>query len=120
LVHQNIDERKKQTSAPQKGEYRYEAWLQIRKTKMGGLPTMYWRYIAALFMASVLIYLWKTFLVTRPPEQYTINYSQCMEQLGAVITYHLAEMLTNYAKSPAQKKRKEIRYSRALMDGILK
>jgi cell division protease FtsH len=54
-----------------------------KKDKIGGLPTMYWRYIAALFMASVLIYLWNTFFVTRPPEQYTINYSQFMEQLGA-------------------------------------
>jgi cell division protease FtsH len=54
-----------------------------KKDKIGGLPVMYWRYIAALLMASVLIYLWNTFFVTRPPEQYTINYSQFMEQLSA-------------------------------------
>jgi cell division protease FtsH len=54
-----------------------------KKDKIGGLPVMYWRYIAALLAASVLIYLWNTFFVTRPPEQYTINYSQFMEQLGA-------------------------------------
>jgi cell division protease FtsH len=54
-----------------------------KKDKIGGLPVMYWRYIAALLMASVLIYLWNTFFVTGPPEQYTINYSQFMEQLSA-------------------------------------
>jgi cell division protease FtsH len=54
-----------------------------KKGIIGGLPGTYWRYIAALLAASVLIYLWNTFFVTRPPEQYTINYSQFMEQLSA-------------------------------------
>jgi len=54
-----------------------------KKDNIGGIPSIYWRYIAAVAIASVLIYLWNTFFVTRPPEQYTINYSQFMEQLDA-------------------------------------
>ena len=54
-----------------------------RKNLPGSIPNMYWRYIAALFIASGLIYLWNTYFVTPPPEQYLINNSQFMEQLNA-------------------------------------
>ena len=52
-----------------------------KKKNLGGVPGIYWRYIAALAIATVFIYIWNTYFVTRPPEQYTINYSQFMEQL---------------------------------------
>jgi len=57
--------------------------VEDKKDKIGGTPGVYWRYIAVLAIASVLIYVWNTFFVTQPPEQYTINYSQFMEQLDA-------------------------------------
>jgi cell division protease FtsH len=54
-----------------------------KKDNIGGIPGISWRYLAALLTASVLIYLWNTFFVIRPPDQYLINYSQFEEQLNA-------------------------------------
>jgi cell division protease FtsH len=54
-----------------------------KKDRMGGSPGIYGKYIAVLAIATVLIYVWNTYFVTTPPEQYTINYSQFMEQLDA-------------------------------------
>ena len=54
-----------------------------KKKKIGGIPSLYWRYIAALAIASVLIYAWNSLFNFGPPPHYTINYSQFMEQLDA-------------------------------------
>ena len=56
---------------------------EVKKDRTGVIHSIYWRYIAALAAASVLIYVWNTYFVTQPPEQYPIYYSQFMEQLDA-------------------------------------
>ncbi|MBI5102411.1 MAG: ATP-dependent metallopeptidase FtsH/Yme1/Tma family protein [Nitrospirae bacterium] len=48
-----------------------------------GVPGLYWRYIAAFFITTVVIFAWDIFFNVGPPPHYTINYSQFMEQLNA-------------------------------------
>ncbi len=54
-----------------------------KKDNIGNIPNIFWRYIAALFIASVVIFTWNIFFNVSPPAQYTINYTQFMEQLNA-------------------------------------
>ena len=54
-----------------------------KKDNIGGLPSNFWRYILALAIASVVILAWNSFFNLGAPQQYTINYSQFMEQLDA-------------------------------------
>jgi len=54
-----------------------------KKDSIGGLPVIYWRYLAALASATVVIFLWNTYFNIGPPPHYTINYTQFMEQLNA-------------------------------------
>jgi len=54
-----------------------------KKDNIGGIPGIYWRYVAVLFVAFVLIYAWNSLFNFGPPAYYTINYSQFMEQLNA-------------------------------------
>jgi cell division protease FtsH len=54
-----------------------------KKDTRGGIPAISWRLIAALVIASVLIFVWNSFVNVGPPSQYAINYSQFMEQLQA-------------------------------------
>jgi cell division protease FtsH len=54
-----------------------------KKDNIGGLPGTFWRYILALAIASVVILAWNSFFNLGAPQQYTINYSQFMEQLDA-------------------------------------
>jgi cell division protease FtsH len=53
-----------------------------KKDFIGGIPGMYWRYIATLFVASVILFIWSSYFNVGPPAQYAINYSQFMEQLN--------------------------------------
>ena len=52
-----------------------------KKGNIGGIPGIYRWYIAALAVASVLIYVWNTYFVTQPPEQYTIRISKGQHHL---------------------------------------
>ena len=54
-----------------------------KKDSVGGIPSIYWKYIAAFFLVSVVIFVWNSFFNIGPPSRYTINYSQFMEQLDA-------------------------------------
>ena len=54
-----------------------------KKGGIGGIPGTYWRYFAVFFIVSVFLYAWNSFFNVAPPAQYTINYSQFMEQLSA-------------------------------------
>jgi cell division protease FtsH len=54
-----------------------------KKDNTGGIPSIYWRYIAALAIASVVIFAWNSFFSSGPPARFTINYTQFMEQLNA-------------------------------------
>ena len=54
-----------------------------KKDNLGGIPSSYWRYVAALAIASVVIFAWNSLFKFGPPQHYTINYSQFMEQLSA-------------------------------------
>jgi cell division protease FtsH len=54
-----------------------------KKGGIGGIPGIYWRYIAVFFIISVFLYAWNIFFSTGAPAQYTINYSQFMEQLNS-------------------------------------
>jgi len=54
-----------------------------KKDNIGGIPNMYWRYIAALAITAVVIFIWNSFFNVGPPPRYTINYTQFMDQLNA-------------------------------------
>src|SRR5208283_3581925 len=54
-----------------------------KKGGIGGIPGTYWRYFAVFFIVSVFLYAWNSLFNVAPPAQYTINYSQFMEQLSA-------------------------------------
>ncbi len=54
-----------------------------KKGGIGGISGTYWRYIAVFFIVFALLYAWNSFFSTGAPAQYTINYSQFMEQLNA-------------------------------------
>lgn len=54
-----------------------------KKRGVGGISGNYGRYIAAVGMAAVIIFIWNSFFNFGPPPHYTINYSQFMEQLNA-------------------------------------
>ena len=54
-----------------------------KKDNIGGINSIYWRYITALAIASVVIFAWHSFSNVGPPARYTINYTQFMEQLNA-------------------------------------
>jgi len=54
-----------------------------KKENIGGIPAIFWRYIAAITLATVVIFVWNIFFNVSPPPRYTINYTQFMEQLNA-------------------------------------
>ncbi len=54
-----------------------------KKNIIGGIPGIYWRYIAALVISSVVLVGWNILFTIPTPAQYSINYSQFMEQLNA-------------------------------------
>ncbi|TAN39374.1 MAG: ATP-dependent metallopeptidase FtsH/Yme1/Tma family protein [Nitrospirae bacterium] len=54
-----------------------------KKGNIGGVPDLFWRYVTALALALVVVFLWNSYFNVSPPVRYTINYSQFMEQLNA-------------------------------------
>ena len=54
-----------------------------KKGGIGSIPGIYWRYVAVFFIVSALLYSWNSFFSTGAPAQYTVNYSQFIEQLNA-------------------------------------
>lgn len=54
-----------------------------KKDNIGGIPNMYWRYIAAFAITAVVLFTWNIFFNVGPPPRYTINYTLFMEQLNA-------------------------------------
>jgi cell division protease FtsH len=54
-----------------------------KKDDIGGIPKIYWRYIAVFILTSVIIYGWNFFFNPNAPVHFTINYSQFIEQLSA-------------------------------------
>ena len=54
-----------------------------KKGGTGGISGAYWKYTAVFFIVFAFLYVWNTFFSTGPPAQYTVNYSQFMEQLNA-------------------------------------
>ena len=53
-----------------------------KKDEKGGVPRLYWRFIAAFFAASIVIYGWNFFFNPNGPSRITINYTQFIEQLN--------------------------------------
>lgn len=49
----------------------------------GGIPGLYWRYLAALAITAVVLFVWNNYFNVSGPARYTINYTQFMEQLHA-------------------------------------
>ena len=49
----------------------------------GGIPNIYWRYIATLLVVSAFIYVWCGIFNGNTPARPTMNYSQFIEQLSA-------------------------------------
>ena len=54
-----------------------------KKGGIGSIAGTYWRYAAVFFVFFAFLYAWSSFFNTGAPGQYTINYSQFMEQLNA-------------------------------------
>ncbi|HEX9137537.1 MAG TPA: ATP-dependent metallopeptidase FtsH/Yme1/Tma family protein, partial [Nitrospirota bacterium] len=54
-----------------------------KKDERGGIPRIYWRFLAAFFAASLVIYGWNVFFNPNASAHTTISYSQFMEQLNA-------------------------------------
>ncbi|RPI36998.1 MAG: ATP-dependent metallopeptidase FtsH/Yme1/Tma family protein [Nitrospiraceae bacterium] len=90
-----------------------------KKDNTGGIPSTYWRYIAALAIASVVIFAWNSFFNVGPPLKYTINYSQFMEQLDSdnvksvsikklLVSGELAKEVS--IKLPGEKKPAQVKY----------
>ena len=66
-----------------------------KKDGISGILGVHWRYIATLFVASVILFIWSSYFNVSPPAQYAINYSQFMEQLntGNVKSVTIKKML---------------------------
>lgn len=56
---------------------------EVKKDERDGIPNMYWRYMAAFFIAAAVYYGWSVFFNPVAPVRTVINYSQFMEQLEA-------------------------------------
>ena len=54
-----------------------------KKGGIGSISGIYWRYLAVFSVVSALLYSWNSFFSTGAPAQYTVNYSQFIEQLNA-------------------------------------
>ncbi len=90
-----------------------------KKDNIGGIPSIYWKYIAAVFLASVVILVWNSFFNVGPPPHYTINYSQFMEQLdaGNIKSVSIKKLLVSGELSkevsmqlPGEKKPAQVKY----------
>ena len=95
-----------------------------KKDNIGGIPSIYWKYIAAVFLASVVIFVWNSFFNTSPPQHYTINYSQFMEQLdaGNIKSVSIKKLLVSgeLAKEvsmqlPGEKKPAQVKYFETIL-----
>jgi len=53
-----------------------------KKSKIAGVPGPYWRYIAAFVITTAVLMVWNNFFNGGVPTQYTINYTQFLEQLS--------------------------------------
>jgi len=54
-----------------------------KKDNLGGVPNIYWRYIATFLVVSTFIYMWTALFSSHASVFRTINYSQFIEQLNA-------------------------------------
>lgn len=95
-----------------------------KKDNIGGIPSIYWKYIAAVFLASVVIFVWNSFFNVGPPPHYTINYSQFMEQLdaGNIKSVSIKKLLVSgeLAKEvsiqlPGEKKPAQVKYFQTVL-----
>jgi len=95
-----------------------------KKDNIGGMPRTFWRYIAALAIASVVIFAWNSFFNVGPPQQYTINYSQFMEQLdsGNIKSVSIKKLLIDgelvrdvSVQLPGEKKPVQVKYFQTVL-----
>ncbi|MDA8105698.1 MAG: ATP-dependent zinc metalloprotease FtsH [Nitrospiraceae bacterium] len=95
-----------------------------KKDNIGGIPGIYWRYIAALAIALVIIFAWNSLFNFGPPAHYTINYTQFMEQLNAgnIKSVSIKKLLVSgeLAKEvgiqlPGEKKPAQVRYFQTVL-----
>ena len=95
-----------------------------KKDNIGGLPSTFWRYIAALAIASVVILAWNSFFNLGTPQQYTINYSQFMEQLeaGNIKSVSIKKLLVDgellkdvNIQLPGEKKPSQVKYFQTVL-----
>ena len=54
-----------------------------KKDERGGIPSIYWRYLATFLAVFALIYVWGGLFNSNAPARTTINYSQFIGQLSA-------------------------------------
>ena len=95
-----------------------------KKDESGGIPRIYWRYLAVFLVASVFYYGWNVFFNPNAPVQTTINYSQFIEQLGAgnVKSVSIKKELLNgelvkesAVSLPGEKKPSQVKYFRTVL-----
>jgi hypothetical protein len=53
------------------------------KNNKGGIPNIYWRYVATFLLVAAVVYGWSGIFNTNAPARTAINYSQFNEQLNA-------------------------------------
>ena len=53
-----------------------------KKSWIGSITGTYWKYVAIFILIFALLYAWNSFFSTGAPKQYTINYTQFVEQLN--------------------------------------
>ncbi|MBA4374274.1 MAG: hypothetical protein C0402_15595, partial [Thermodesulfovibrio sp.] len=70
---------------------------QDKNENPGGIPGIYWRYLAALATTAVILFVWNSYFNVSPPARYTINYTQFMEQLnaGTIQSVSIKKLLVN-------------------------
>jgi cell division protease FtsH len=55
-----------------------------KKEGTGGMSSnLYWRYVASVLVAMLVVYTWTVYFMPSTPQTYPLNYSQFLEQLNA-------------------------------------
>ena len=95
-----------------------------KKDDRGGIPNVYWRYLAVFFAVSALMYLWGGFFNSNTPTHTTINYSQFMEQLSTgnikSVSIKKEQLSGEFVKEasvllPEEKKPSQVKYFKTVL-----
>jgi cell division protease FtsH len=95
-----------------------------KKGTGGGIPRIYWRFLAAFLAASIFMYGWNVLFNPNAPAHTTISYSQFIEQLSAgnIKSVSIKKELVNgeFVKEagvplPGEKKSAQVKYFQTVL-----